>query len=260
MPKSSIVIFADGPHQYRYRDLGVDKESLHIFACTDAAGILDRLRANVVLIDSGTTAKKGIRLLKEVKARHPQIPVVFITDMSSEELAIAAFRAGAREYFANPVNRLVLKKTIRRLVEARKNFAETRKPYGSFLDAEPEVTSDFDEKNMPPRLREVIVYIEEYLMDKITLSSLAEGMRMSKFHFSRYFREYVGKSPMKYVNFVRIKRAKILLEREDLTITEIAHQVGYSDLNALLRNFKKETGRTPTEVRKRRGRDHCGMM
>lgn len=260
MPESSIVIFADGPNQYRYRDLGIDKESLNIFTCGDAVGILERLKANVVLIDCGVDTRKGLKLLKEIKAKQPQIPVIFLTDASSEELAISAFRAGTREYFANPVNRLILKKTIRRLVEVRKRTAETRKPFSLFPEAEPEVTSDFDKKRLPPRLGEALIYINENLTNKITLSSLAAGLRMSKYHFSRYFRKFVGMSPMKYVNSVRIKRAKQLLAREDLTITEIAHLVGYDGLNGLLRNFKKETGRTPTEVRKRRDRDHCGVM
>jgi len=260
MPVSSIVIFADGSSQYRYRDLGIDKESLHIFACADAAGILDRLGANVVLIDCGTSSRKGLKLLGEIKALHPQIPVVFITDASSEELAIAAFRAGAREYFANPVNRIVLKKTIWRLVEFRKKTAEPRKPLSPLPNVEWETTSDLEKKRLPVRLGEILLYIDESLTERITLSLLAARARMSKYYFSRYFRKHVGKSPMKYVNSARIKRAIVLLEREDLTITEIAHRVGYVDLNALIRHFKKETGRTPTDVRKRRGRNHCGEM
>ncbi len=260
MPESSIVIFADGPNQNRYRDLGIDKESLNIFACADAHEIMERLKANVVLIDCGVHARKGIKLLKEIKARHPQVPVVFLTDASSEELAIAAFRSGAREYFANPVNRLVLRKTIKTLVNIRKKMSEVRMALSPVPDDDLKMIPGFEVRDMPPRLQEILSYIEENLADQISLASLAEHLRMSKYHFSRYFRKYIGMSPIKYLNLARVQRAKGLLRRDDLTIREIAYRVGYDDLGALLRNFKKIEGRTPSDFRRRPGGDHCGAM
>ncbi len=257
---SSIVIFADGASQNRYLDIVFDKENPKIFSCADAARIMESLNADVVLIDCGIMVKKGLRLLKEIKARHPRIPVVFLNDASSEEVAIAAFRSGAREYFAKPVNRLVLRRTIRRIVEVRKKTLGERRPLSPASDEELKMHPDFDIQNLPPRLREALLYIDEYLAEKITLSSLAQGMRSSKFHFARNFQKHIGMSPMKYVNFARIQRAKVLLLREDLTITEIAQQVGYDDLSALNRNFKKIIGVTPTEFRNRPARDHCGFM
>ncbi len=260
MSERSIVIFVESASRGRYLDLGIDKMSLKIFTCADALGVLDRVKADVVLIDCGIRARRGLKLLKEVKTKHPRVPVVFLTDASSEEMAIAAFRTGARDYFANPVNRSVLKRTILRLLEIQKKTAGERVPISLIADADLESIPDFDDRNVPLSIREVLLYIEENLTDKITLSSLAQQMRMSKFHFSRYFQKYVGMSPMKRVNFARIQRARALLRRDDLTISEIAHRVGYDDLSALLRNFKKITGMTPTEYRKRPGGDHCGLM
>lgn len=260
MPKSSIAIFADGPLQSQYRDFGIERESLSIFTAAEATGIMESLGANVVLIDSGTNVRKGLGLLKTIKARHPQIPVIFLTDLSSEELAISAFRAGARDYFAKPVNRQVLKKTILNLVKIRKKSAEKRLPFQSVPDAGLELLPDVEARDVPYRLREAILHIEERLTERITLSSLAEQARMSKYHFARYFRKCTGISPMKYVNLIRIDRARVLLARDDLTSTEIAHQVGYDDLGAFIRNFKKITGSTPGEIRKRPGGDHCGVM
>ncbi len=260
MPESSIVIFAEGPSQSRYRDFGIEKESLSIHTCSEAADILERLRANVVIIDCGLRAQVGLKLLREIKARHPRIPIIFLTDASSEELAVAAFRSGAREYFVNPVNRVVLKKTVKSLVELQKSASEIRLPYSPITDADHKSLPELDGRFLPPRLREILSYIEENLSGKIALASLAHQARMSKHHFSRYFAKHVGMSPIKYVNFARIQRAKKLIWRDDLTIKEIAHQVGYDDQVALLRNFKKVEGKTPSEFRRRPGGNHCGFM
>ncbi len=260
MPESSIVIFADDPSQGRYRDFGIEKESLSIYTCSEAADILERLKANVVIIDCGLRATKGLKLLREIKARHPRIPVIFLTDASSEELAVTAFRSGAREYFANPVNRVVLKKTVKDLVKLQKETSEIRLPYSPIPDADHKSLPELGARFLPPRLREILSYIEENLSGKIALTSLAHQARMSKYHFSRYFGKHIGMSPIKYVNFARIKRAKELLWRGDLTIKEIAHQVGYDDQGALLRNFKKVEGKTPSEFRRRPGGDHCGFL
>jgi YesN/AraC family two-component response regulator len=260
MPESSIVIFADGPSQSRYRDFGIEKESLSIYACSESADILEQLKANVVVIDCGLSAKRGLTLLKKIKARHPRIPVIFLTDASSEELAVAAFRSGAREYFVNPVNRVILKRTVKGLVKLQKETSEIRLPYSPISDADHKSLPELDVRYLPLRLREILSYIEENLSGKIALTSLAHQARMSKHHFSRYFGKHVGMSPIKYVNFARIQRAKKLIWRGDLTIKEIAHQVGYDDQSALLRNFKKVEGKTPSEFRRRPGGDHCGFM
>jgi len=48
----------------------------------------------------------------------------------------------------------------------------------------------------------------------------------------------------------RLEKAKTLLKETRRTINDVAHSVGYSDPNNLIRNFKKQTGLTPTEFRK----------
>lgn len=264
MRESSIVIFAESHSLNRYRGLGVEKESLTIFSCAEAGSVIEGLKAHVVIVDCGVRTKRGLKLLKEIKAWHPEIPVIFITDSSSEELAITAFRSGAREYYANPVNQVRLKKTINQLIEIRKKASSRRTPFLHVPDAELESIADLepiadlDDQKIPARLRESLLHIDESLTEKLTLSSLAQNLRMSKYHFSRFFRKHIGMSPMKYVNAARIRRAKELLNRDDLRISEIAHMVGYDDLSAFLRNFKKSMGTTPTEFRNRPGGDACG--
>ena len=56
------------------------------------------------------------------------------------------------------------------------------------------------------------------------------------------FHDYVHMSVSKYINFVRIEKAKDLLKETDLTVREVSDQVGFNDYNYFCRIFKKEVG------------------
>ena len=62
-------------------------------------------------------------------------------------------------------------------------------------------------------------------------------------------KEYCNMSFVEYVSLVRVKKAKELFDTTDMTIAEIAIQVGYADPNYFTRVFKKLTGQTPSGYR-----------
>jgi YesN/AraC family two-component response regulator len=250
VPESSIVVFSDDKNQNSYLFLKNLAGNLKIISPYKAAEKLNEVNADVILIDCGYKNRVGLSLLKDVKSLYPKIPVVFLTDASSEELAIAAFRSGAREYFKKPIPMSQLVDTVKGLKELKKNSKEARLPFVIKREYSAEVAAALKNDNIPPRFLEVFIYINEHLAEKITLSKLANLANMSKHHFSRNYRKYFGSSPMKHVNNLRIKRSKELLPRKDLRITEIAFRVGYDDLNRFIRNFKKLTEQTPGEFRK----------
>ena len=93
-------------------------------------------------------------------------------------------------------------------------------------------------------------FIEEHLADEISLSSLAQLVRLSPFHFSRAFKESFGMPPHRYLTHQRIERAKGLLAARQLSVTEIGLDVGFSETSSFTAAFRKVTGETPTEYRR----------
>ncbi len=251
MPESSIIIFADRVNQNFYHLLDIPGENSNVFACEEAFPLVKSLKANVVLIDCGFKARLGLKILKEIKRVKPQIPVVLITDQSSEEIVITALKSGVREYFKKPVNLLVLRNTIEELIRLKKDSNDRRLPFGQTRNDFPKTNEYANKKNISPHLLKILLHIEENFSEEITLKTLANCARMSSCHFSRYFKKNMGKSPMKYVNELRIAKSKILLKIKSLHITEIAYLVGFNDLNRFIRNFKNLTGVTPTVYRKK---------
>ena len=96
----------------------------------------------------------------------------------------------------------------------------------------------------------IIDYIEENYMKELSVPMIAAEFNISASHLAHFFKQYSGKSLIEYVNELRIQKAKLFLEREELAITDIALKVGFSDINYFSRKFKAVTGKTPTEYKK----------
>ncbi|MBD2772832.1 helix-turn-helix transcriptional regulator [Iningainema sp. BLCCT55] len=101
------------------------------------------------------------------------------------------------------------------------------------------------------KLQRVIEYIIDHLSDQVLLQKMASEVGMSQYHFSRLFKQSTGLSPYQYVIHCRIERAKILLLSSKLSISEVASVVGFPDQSQFTRHFKRLTGVTPKEVRKK---------
>ena len=99
--------------------------------------------------------------------------------------------------------------------------------------------------------RKLTQYIEEHLADEISLSSLARLVRLSPFHFSRAFKQSFGMPPHRYLTSRRIERARTLLAERRLSVTEIGLDVGFSETSSFTAAFRKVTGETPTDYRRR---------
>jgi AraC family transcriptional regulator len=98
------------------------------------------------------------------------------------------------------------------------------------------------------QLRRVIEMLQS--MQDIPLADLASKANMSAWYFARAFKRTTGVPPHRYQFRLRIDRAKDLLTRTKLPITQIAERVGYGCSQTLARAFHKEVGISPLEYRR----------
>jgi AraC-like DNA-binding protein len=94
--------------------------------------------------------------------------------------------------------------------------------------------------------RVIAAYIEEHLAEQIPLASLAQLARLSPYHFCRAFKQSFGLPPHRYHTKQRIERAKVLLHRRPLSVTEIGMTLGFSETSSFTAAFRKATGLTPS--------------
>jgi len=99
------------------------------------------------------------------------------------------------------------------------------------------------------------------LMDReyarpLDVDTLAQAALMSTAHFARQFRATYGETPYSYLMTRRIERAKLLLRRGDLSVTEVCLEVGCTSLGSFSARFTELVGETPTAYR---ARDHSAL-
>lgn len=99
------------------------------------------------------------------------------------------------------------------------------------------------------KMNNIFKYINENFNKKITVSGLAEQANVTSYHFCRLFKLSTGKSPVEYINSLRINKAISLLQESELNITEIAYECGFEDSNYFSRIFKKYKNISPTQMR-----------
>lgn len=102
--------------------------------------------------------------------------------------------------------------------------------------------------DVSPRIRRVQDFVELHVGEALCLDDLAEVAGLSRYHFSRVFREEVGQTPWAFVRDARLERAKELLV-EGRTPAEAAHDAGFFDQSHLTRVLRRFDGRTPGELR-----------
>ncbi|MDH6133379.1 transcriptional regulator GlxA family with amidase domain [Kitasatospora sp. MAA4] len=103
------------------------------------------------------------------------------------------------------------------------------------------------------RLRRARDAMDRDYAQPLDVPALARVALMSPGHFSRSFRAAFGETPYGYLMTRRIERAKALLRRGDLSVTEVCFAVGCSSLGSFSSRFTELVGETPSAYR---ARDH----
>lgn len=101
------------------------------------------------------------------------------------------------------------------------------------------------------RLRRARDRMDREYAEPLDVPALARDALMSPGHFSRSFRAAFGETPYSYLMTRRIERAKALLERGDLSVTEVCFAVGCTSLGSFSSRFTELVGESPSAYRAR---------
>jgi AraC family transcriptional regulator len=104
------------------------------------------------------------------------------------------------------------------------------------------------------KLAQLTAYVEENLDRTISLAELAAVADVSRFHFTRVFKQSTGTTAISFVERCRIERAQTLIAETDLPLVEIALAAGFADQSHFTRRFHRHVGCTPGVYASERGR------
>jgi AraC-like DNA-binding protein len=100
------------------------------------------------------------------------------------------------------------------------------------------------------RLRPIISYISEHYKEKIYIETMSEMITVSPDYFTKMFKDSIGKTPIDYINALRINRAMQMLATTDTSVNDISDELGFSNSNYFHKIFKQYIDTSPLAYRK----------
>ena len=169
------------------------------------------------------------RICKEAEERFGPV-LTFSPDSEAVELAFDILKNG-KDYITNP-----------------RKASSLGYQFGMLLLEE--AISGSKDKREPVFIRNVISYAMQNLNKPIGIDELAKVAGYSRYHFSRVFNQWYGKSPSLFLREIRLKRAVRLLQTEMITVGDISYRCGFNDPSYFCKVFRQEFGVSPETFRK----------
>ncbi len=132
---------------------------------------------------------------------------------------------------------------------------------GAFLHGQQDLSATMD--RMEKRFSELLPHpaykgftakalehIELNLEKSLKVEAVAKAVKITPEHLIRVFKNETGKTPLRYINEMKIERAKALLKEGNLTVGQVAYRLGYKSLPHFSRLFREFVQRTPNEYKK----------
>ena len=184
------------------------------------------------------------RLKTELQTCH--IPVILLTACSLDEQRIQGYNGGADSYISNPFNSQLLLSRIRNLIDSRRQL---RQFFGDNQTLAKENLSDMD-KDFVSRFKALV---EEKMGDaELNVEDLGKDMGLSRVQLYRKLKSLTNYAPNELLRQARLKKAASLLASSEMTIAEIAYEVGFSSPSYFTKCYKEQFGESPTDFLKRK--------
>lgn len=203
---------------------------------------------DLIICDITLPGADGLTITRTLKTdiRTSHIPIVLLTARSSLEQQIEGTEAGADSYLIKPFHFQYLKEKIRNLLYNRRILRENHQQelvsfpeYGHLSKMDQEFIQKF------------LTYIQaNYQRYDLQVTDLSEEMNLSRSQLYRKVKSLLGESINEVIQQTRLSRAEILLSESDLSISEIAYQVGYTSPDYFTTVFKSKYNVVPSQYRK----------
>lgn len=183
---------------------------------------------DLVLLEIRASDMNATNLLKTLKERHPDVPLIIMTTFASKEMAIRALRCGADDLFEKPFNVEQLNECIGRLLQSKNVIGDS--------------SSDMDY---------VRYYLRRNIDKRVAIEDIAQLMGYTPKYMSAFFKRETGKTFTEFCVDQRVEKAKALLADSDYPVKQISYDLAYENPESFVRVFKRKTRLTPSQYRRK---------
>lgn len=199
------------------------------FSAQEALELIRSKYIDCLITDIRLGNQSGLDLIEQARGIQPSLKSIVVTAYDDFEYAQRALRLGCVDFLLKPFTRQAFRDALER--------------------AMPKDVQAGDEDGII-RLDWVKSYVREHLHEDIDMSTITDKLHMNYAYFSRRFKEATGKTFSDFLTDMRMKEAQRLLS-SGKNVSETAERVGYNNIFAFTRAFKRRYGQPPTHwVRK----------
>ena len=249
LPK--VLIVEDNPDVQQYL-VACLKDSYQLEIANNGQEGIDQAIESVpdlIVSDVMMPEKDGFELCESLKTdeRTNHIPIVLLTAKADADSRLSGFEKGADAYLSKPFEPRELQLRLRNLVELQRQMQKQYSLAGKDLKD----TSDPRKAIEDPFLQKIYDLVLENLSDAdYDLARLCRALGMSRSQVFRKVKALTGHPPSLFIRSIRLQQSKQLLHNTDLTISEVAYDVGFTSPNYFSAAFLEEFGMRPSETRK----------
>lgn len=244
----TLLIVDDEPLMRRGIKLLADLHTLNIETVLEAGNgeealsLLNQQQVDLILLDINMPRMDGLTFAEKAKQKWPKVKICMVTGYDYFEYARRALRLGIDEYLLKPVSKKDIELVLHQLIEKLEKSAVHEEL--NRLDVQPVSEQTFEEQLKA-------TFEAELYKPEMSLSYLADCLGFSSGYLSGIFKEIYGMAFQDYVIKRRMDKAKSYLISTDMKNYEVAEAIGYEDVNYFATRFKKTTGLTPKQYKKK---------
>ncbi|MCE7062000.1 two-component regulator propeller domain-containing protein [Dyadobacter sp. CY343] len=204
---------------------------------------------DIIICDVMMSGMSGIEMCRLIKSdlSVSHIPVILLTASTSQQVRLQGIEGGADDYISKPFDQELL---VARVTAILKNRNDLQRYFYNEITLQ---ANDFKiSSEYKDFLKNCIQIVESHLTDPgFTIKVLAAEIGMSHSTLYNRIKSISGQSTNSFIRFIRLRRAAQILITTDITISEVAYQVGINDIKYFRENFYKLFGMKPSEYVKK---------
>ena len=251
-PKSKLelLLIEDNEEMREYIRYCIDDSKYNITeACNGEEGFqkAQALIPDLIVSDIMMPEKDGYELTSAIRndIATSHIPLILLTAKTSLESRLHGLQRGADAYLTKPFSPEELRLRIQKLIEIR-NLLQKRFASSHIADR----NDQFQQEN------EFISNLRIYILENILETDLSgdrigKHFELSRMSLHRKIKALTGHSISEFVRLVRLQKAQELIQENQLNVTEVAYETGFSSIQHFSRSFKKAYGQSPSDFKKK---------
>jgi len=242
-----VLIIEDNPDVVQYLTTCLEEHYTLDFAYNGSAGIEKALASipDLIVSDVMMPEKNGFEVCDFLKndERTSHIPIVLLTAKADVQSRLTGLRRGADAYLAKPFHEEELLVTLENLLTLRKKL---QAKYAAFSDVAPDEIGNELEDAFLQKVRTIVL---EHLSDShFSVEDLCRLLTMSQPQLHRKLTALTGKNATLFIRSIRLAKGKELLQHKNMTVSEVAYAVGFTDPKYFSRVFSAEFGLPPSKI------------